>query len=281
MSRPVGYHALVTSPDTEEACRVRPPSKLLLLLEGRALGELVTTLLLRPLLRRLESGDGHPVLILPGFMAGDFSTRPLRRFLRDLGYAAHGWALGRNLGPRGDLEQRMGERLTELFERHGRTVSLLGWSLGGVYARVLANRSPDQVRSVISLGSPLNGDPQSTNSARLFEFVTGKRIADIDPERLAEVRRTPPVPTTSIFSRTDGITAWQASIEEEGPQAESVEVPGSHLGLGFNPLVFCVIADRLAQPEGCWRPFFRPGVVHPPGLGRPEEARIDATVDSG
>ena len=270
----------MSSPDKNNGRGIRAPSKLLLLLEGRALGELATTLALRPLLRRLERGDGHPVLLLPGFMASDFSTRPLRRFLRDLGYSAHRWALGRNLGPQGDLEQRMGERLTELFERHGRTVSLVGWSLGGVYARVLANRRSDQVRSVISLGSPLNGDPRSTNSGRLFEFVTGKRIADIEPERLAEVRRTPPVPTTSIFSRTDGITAWQASIEEEGPQAESVEVPGSHLGLGFNPLVFCVIADRLAQPEGFWKPFFRPGVVHPPGLGRPEEARADARAAS-
>lgn len=242
------------------------------------MGELVTTLALRPLLRRLERGDGHPVLLLPGFMASDFSTRPLRRFLRDLGYSAHRWTLGRNLGPRGDLEQRMGDRLDELFARHGRRVSLVGWSLGGVYARVLANRFPERVRCVVSLGSPINGDAESTNSARLFEFMTGQRIEDIDPARIAEVRRTPPVPTTSVFSRTDGITAWQAAIEIEGPQAESVEVPGSHLGLGFNPLVLCVIADRLAQPESAWRPFFRPGSVHPPGLRRPEEARAATTA---
>ncbi len=239
------------------------------------MGELATTLLLRPMLRRRERGDGHPVLLLPGFMASDLSTRPLRIFLRDLGYSAHRWALGRNLGPRGDLEQRMVERLDELVERHGRTVSLIGWSLGGVYARLLANRHPEKVRSVISLGSPINGDAESTNSARLFEFVTRQRIADIDPEKLADVRRTPPVPTTSIFSRTDGITAWRASIEKEGPLAESVEVPGSHLGLGFNPLVLCVIADRLAQSEGEWKPFFRPGAVHPPGIHRPDEARAE------
>ncbi len=203
------------------------------------MGELATTLALRPLLGRLEHGDGHGVLLLPGFMASDLSTRPLRRFLRDLGYSAHRWTLGRNLGPQEDLEQRMAERLAELFDRHGRRVSLVGWSLGGVYARVLANRRPDQVRCVISLGSPINGDAQSTNSARLFELVTRERIENISPERLAEVQKTPPVPTTSVFSRTDGVTAWQASIEAEGPQAESVEVPGSHLGLGFNPLVLC------------------------------------------
>lgn len=271
----------MTVPDNPSAASVRAPSKLLLLLEGRAIGELATTLALRPLLRRLEPGDGHPVLLLPGFMASDFSTRPLRGFLRDLGYSAHRWTLGRNLGPQGDLEKRMSARLAELFDRHGRKVSLVGWSLGGVYARVLANRHPEQVRCVISLGSPINGDAESTNSARLFEFVTRERIEDIAPERLAEVRRTPPVPTTSVFSRTDGITAWQASIEIEGPLAESVEVPGSHLGLGFNPLVLCVVADRLAQPEGAWKPFFRPGTVHPPGLRRPEEARNGSAGNGG
>lgn len=242
------------------------------------MGELATTFMLRPLLRRLEPGDGHPVLLLPGFMASDFSTRPLRRFLRDLGYSAHRWTLGRNLGPQGDLEARMAERLAGLNEAHGRAVSLVGWSLGGVYARVLANREPERVRSVISLGSPINGDPNATNSARLFELVTRERIENIDPERLAEVRKTPPVPTTSIFSRTDGVTAWESSIEPEGPLAESIEVPGSHLGLGFNPLVLCVLADRLAQPEGEWSPFFRPGVVHPPGLKRPREARAGTGI---
>ncbi len=245
------------------------------------MGELATTLLLRPLLKRLDHGDGHPVLLLPGFMASDVSTRPLRGFLRDLGYSAHRWTLGRNLGPQGDLEERMNGRLAELFERHGRRVSLVGWSLGGVYARVLANHGPERVRCVISLGSPINGDGEATNSARLYELVTRERLRDIAPEKLAAVRATPPVPTTSVFSRTDGVTAWQSSIEPEGPLAESVEVPGSHLGLGFNPLVLCVLADRLAQPEDDWKPFFRPGKVHPPGLRRPVEARASSAAGTG
>jgi pimeloyl-ACP methyl ester carboxylesterase len=251
---------------------IAPPSKLWLLLEGRAAGELLTTLALRPLLRRLDKGDGHPVLLLPGFLASDLSTRPLRRFLRDLGYHAHRWELGRNLGPRDDLEERISERLAEVFEKHGRGVSLVGWSLGGVYARALANRHPEQVRSVITLGSPFARDTKANNSVRLFEAITKERLDEIAPEKLAAVRRTPPVPTTAVFSRTDGVTAWQTAIESEGPLAESVEVPGSHLGLGFNPLVLYVIADRLMQPEQSWKPFFRPGVVHPPGVKRPPEA---------
>jgi pimeloyl-ACP methyl ester carboxylesterase len=246
-----------------------PPSKLLMLLEGRAAGELLTSVVLRRWLRRQPAGDGHPVLLLPGFLASDFSTRPLRRFLRDLGYWAHRWKLGRNLGPSADLEAAMTDRLQEVHERHGRRVSVVGWSLGGVYARVMANRHPDQVRSVISLGSPFAVDTRANNSWRLYEAITGDRLDEIEPERLAEVRRTPPVPTTSVFSRSDGITAWRSALEVEGPQSESVQVPGSHLGLGFNPLVLYVIADRLAQPSGSWQPLFRPGKSHPPGVRQP------------
>ncbi len=252
---------------------ISPPSKLWLLLEGRAAGELVTTMALRPLLRRLAPGDGHPVLLLPGFLASDLSTRPLRRFLRDLGYWAHRWNLGRNLGVRGDLEQRLSDRLHAVYAEHGRKVSLIGWSLGGVYARLLANRHPEEVRSVISLGSPFAADSKANNSWRLYEWITRARIDEIPQEKMDLVRRTPPVPTTSIFSRTDGVTAWQCALEPEGPRAESIEVPGSHLGLGFNPLVLYAIADRLAQGETTWKPFFRPGVTHPPGLRRPPETR--------
>lgn len=266
--------------DAEEVNpKITPPSKLWLLLEGRAAGELVTTLALRPLLRRLPRGDGHPVLLLPGFLASDFSTRPLRGFLRDLDYWAHRWNLGRNLGPRGDLEIQLEERLAQVHERHGRPVSLLGWSLGGVYARLLANRHPQLVRSVVTLGSPFGGDTKANNSWRLYEWLTDERLDDVSESRLAEVRSTPPVPTTSIFSRSDGIAAWQCSVQREEARAESVEVPGSHLGLGFNPLVLYVIADRLAERPAAWRPFFRPGRRHPPGIRRPPEAHGDPVVD--
>jgi len=274
------YHSCVPRRESSHQPReeeIAPPSKLWLLLEGRAAGELLTTLALRPLLRRLDPGDGHPVLLLPGFLASDFSTRPLRRFLRDLGYHAHRWELGRNLGPRDDLEARMSDRLLQVHERHGRRVSLVGWSLGGVYARALANYHSEQVRSVITLGSPFARDTKANNSVRLFELITKERLDEIASEKLAAVRKTPPVPTTAIFSRTDGVTAWQTAIETEGPLAESVEVPGSHLGLGFNPLVLYVIADRLMQPEDGWKPFFRDGVVHFPGVRRPPEATPDGS----
>jgi pimeloyl-ACP methyl ester carboxylesterase len=261
--------------------RLAPPSLLWLLLEGRAAGELATTVALRPLLRRLPRGDGHPVLLLPGFLASDFSTRPLRGFLRDLDYWAHRWKLGRNLGLIGNLEDQMAARLAAVSDAHdGRRVSLIGWSLGGVYARVLANRFPERVRSVITLGSPFAVDTKANNSWRLYEWLTDQRIDEISDERIAEMRDTPPVPTTSIFSRTDGIAAWQSSLQREEARAESIRVPGSHLGLGFNPLVLYAIADRLAQPEDGWQPFFRPDTWHPPGLWRPPEARGETSGDA-
>jgi pimeloyl-ACP methyl ester carboxylesterase len=273
---------VASSPESVETAsdgELAPPSKLLLLLEGRAAGELLTTLVLRRWLRRLPTGDGHPVLLLPGFLASDLSTRPLRRFLRDRGYWAHRWKLGRNLGPREGLEAALTRRLEEIHQQHERQVSLVGWSLGGVYARVMANRHPEQIRTVISLGSPFARDTRANNSWRLYEAITGQRLDQIEPDRLAEVRRTPPVPTTSIFSRSDGVTAWRSALEVEGPQSESVQVPGSHLGLGFNPLVLYVIADRLAQPLGSWQPLFRAGKSHPRGVRRPPTGR--ETTGSG
>jgi pimeloyl-ACP methyl ester carboxylesterase len=258
---------------------IAPPSKLFLLAEGRAAGEFATTLALMPLLRRAPRGDGHPVLLLPGFLASDFSTRPLRRFLRGQGWWTNRWKLGRNLGFNRQLEDDMLKLLRELAQRHGRKVSLVGWSLGGVYARALANHHPELVRCVVSLGSPFAGSPRANNSWRLYEWITGTRLDELDPADLARVQTAPPVPTTSIFSRTDGITAWRSALQPEGPLSESIEIPGSHLGLGFNPLVLYAIADRLAEPEGAWRPFFRPGVARPLWR-RPTEAMAGTHVEA-
>ena len=235
-----------------------PPSRALQLLELRAVGEFGSALALLPLLRRAPRGDGHPVLVLPGLLAGDASTRPLRAFLADRGYDVHGWGLGRNLGLKPGVEDRMKACLQGLHRKRGRRVSLVGWSLGGVFAREIANALPEAVRSVVMLGSPLRGSPKSTNAWRVYQFVSGQRVDDPALRRPKET--PPPVPTTSIYSRSDGIVAWRCSVERAGPQSESIEVVASHLGLGVHPAVLHAVADRLAQPEGRWRPFERSGL---------------------
>jgi len=242
-----------------DAERVKPPSNALMLLEMRAMWELGAFFALLPLLRMAPRGDGHPVLVLPGLVASDLSTRPLRAFLDDRGYAAHGWDMGRNLGPRPGVEEQMLRRLKEVAQKHDRKVSLVGWSLGGLYAKILANRSANEVRQLITLGSPITGDPRASNSWRLYEYTSGQSVDD--PERRAVLRQQTAVPTTSIFSRSDGIVAWRCSLERDRREAENIEVVGSHCGLGHNPAVLYAIADRLAQPEGQWRPF-RSVAVH-------------------
>ena len=246
--------------DEQAHDEVGPPSLLWLLLEGRAVYELATTALVKPWLRKAPRGDGHPVLVLPGFVAGDISTGPLRKFLKEQGFAAHPWKLGRNLGLRKGLGEKILARVRELQERYDRKVSLIGWSLGGVYAREAAALEPDIVRSVITMGSPYNSNPKANRSWWAFEWLSGRKIGEIDPQRVARVRGPLEVPTTSVYSRQDGITNWRCCVEDAGHQAESIGVPGSHCGLGVNPLVLYAIADRLAQPEGHWLPFDRSGV---------------------
>jgi pimeloyl-ACP methyl ester carboxylesterase len=237
----------------------RPPSKTLMLLEGRALQEFGAFLGALPLLSFAPKGDGHPVLVLPGLVASDTSTRPLRSFLKSRGYAVSGWKQGRNLGLRDGVQDSMLDLLREMNETHRRKVSLVGWSLGGIYARQLAKLMPDRVRSVITLGSPFAGSPKATNAWQVYEMASGKRADDAEPQFGGSLAETPPVPTTAIYSRTDGICAWQGCMETPSAHSENIEVESSHCGMGHHPAVVYAVADRLAQPEGAWAPFDRSG----------------------
>ncbi len=222
---------------------IAPPSPLLLALEGRAWLEFAALLPAWPLLNRAPRGDGHPVLVLPGFMASDYSTRPLRWFLRARGYRTHGWRLGLNRGPSPATVEGLSARFRELRERHEQPLSVIGWSLGGIYARELARRFPTEVRRVITLASPFR-DVDATAVARFF----GRRPAAGDEEVRRRLRTPPPVPCTSFYSRTDGIVAWQSCLEYDAPHCENVEVRTSHCGMGHHPAVLLAIADRLARP---------------------------------
>ena len=248
---------------------LRPPNVWLMLLEGRAPLEFAAAAGSLPwlrLLRRLPKGDGHPVLVFPGLGANDMSTAPLRLFLKQQGYAAQAWGQGFNFGPRAGVLEQCKSDLLALYKKHGRPVSLVGWSLGGIYARELAKLCPEATRCVVILGTPFTGHPRATNAWRFFELVSGSK--GHDPDLMAQIRQTPPVPTTSIYSKTDGIVAWQCSVNEPSPLAENIEVHASHLGLGMNPLALYALADRLAQdpkqwtafePKGARRWFFKAG----------------------
>ena len=249
--------------------KTRGPGLRLQLLEVRAFWEHYAALALSPAWSAAARGDGHPVLVLPALAAGDASTALLRRFLHSLGYAATGWGQGLNLGLRPGVLERAHGRLMRLRVEHGRAVSLVGWSLGGIYARELAKLSPETVRLVITLGSPFTGHPRETNAWRLYEFASGHRIGSHD--RHAALRAAPPVPTSSIWSLSDGVVSWRCSVETRRELAENIVVDSSHFGLGAHPAALYAIADRLAQPEGQWAPFHRRGWR---GLVYPDPAKI-------
>ncbi len=248
---------------TVHAHHYEPPAALWSMLEpARALMEMGLLSLSGPCLGQAPRGDGHPVMVIPGFMGTDTSTAVLRTYLQTLGYEVYPWALGRNFGPRGDIEHRMVERANHLSARHGRKISLVGWSLGGIFARQIARDIPDAIRQVITMGSPFGSAGEGgTNKeiAELYEMLSGDTIGHA-PEHLRAVHRSrPPVPCTAIYSKTDGVAVWQVCTEEEGPDTDNIEVFGSHTGLGFNPFVLYAVADRLAQPEDTWAPFDRGG----------------------
>ncbi|MET0210911.1 MAG: alpha/beta hydrolase, partial [Burkholderiaceae bacterium] len=211
-------------------------------------------------LRKLPRGDGHPVLVFPGLGANDTSTVPLRQILTMLGYKAHPWAIGFNRGPRAGVLEACADLARKLHADSGHKVSLIGWSLGGIYAREVAKLCGDAARCVVTLGTPFAGPPKANNAWRIYELLSGQKIDDAQVP-LAQLRTAPPVPTTSIYSRSDGIVAWRCSLNEEGPHTENIEVLASHVGLGVNPLAIVAIADRLAQDPAAWRRFDRPAAL--------------------
>ena len=244
-----------------------PPSLPLLALELRAPWEFAAVLPAWPVLQRAPLGDGHTVIVFPGLTAGDTTTLPLRRYLESRNYNTLGWGQGLNLGPREGVLENAKAQLQQAADASGNKVSLVGWSLGGIYARELAKEMPDLVRCVITLGTPFAGPHTSTNAWRIYQFASGRSIErETESYNLPEA---PPVPTTSIFSRTDGVVAWRGSIQapaDHNPHTENIEVVASHFGIGLNPSAWWAVADRLGQPQGPsvpWRPFQRPKV---PGL---------------
>jgi pimeloyl-ACP methyl ester carboxylesterase len=222
--------------------QLRPPPVTRLAWEALTGRELARLLIAAPSLRGAPRGT-TPVVVLPGFRAGDASTFPLREFLRRLGHTVEGWGLGVNRGDVPTLMPRVAQSVADLARQHDEPVHLIGQSLGGVLAREAARDRPEAVAQVITIGSPVVGGPSYTRVAMAYRERT---LAEIR-RGIAERDRTPiRVPITAIYSRRDGIVAWEACIDRASPHVEHIEVASSHLGMALDPTVWRLVAERLA-----------------------------------
>ena len=238
---------------------IRPPPLMFSAMEALRVGiEIASLMAASPFLARSPRGDGHGVLVLPGFATDDHATALLRAFLRIIGYDVHPWRLGWNLDHRtvGANGEHVARQIDRIVMATGRKVSLVGWSLGGIIAREAARRDPDAVRQVVTMGSPFRGNPHANRVGQLYEHLTGNKVESPASKRRFEAGPQPlPVPSTSIYSRSDGVAAWENCVAIEDHQSENVEIHASHMGMVVNPVVFHILADRLSQAEGTWAPY--------------------------
>lgn len=236
---------------------IKKPSQFLHLTEGlRALIEFIICFFFRLFYKFKNNGDGHPVLVIPGFMGSGLSTKVLREFIDKHGYVAYDWGLDRNLANFDDLEF-LAMKIDNLFNKHQKKVTLIGWSLGGVYARQLAKDQPEKIRQVITMGSPFNGVTEPNNARWLYEWVKKREgTEEIGDDVLADLPNPAPVPTTAIYSKMDGIIPWQVCMErEEDRTHQNIKIIGSHLGFGWNPRAMKIVVDRLQYDASNWRLF--------------------------
>jgi alpha-beta hydrolase superfamily lysophospholipase len=206
-----------------------------------------------------RTGDGHSVIIFPGLGTDSRAIEPLREFCNELGYTGLGWGRGLNTGPKGDVDAWLADLATHVRSLAAGTrqrMTLIGWSLGGIYAREVAKLLDGEVRQVITIGTPFAGSVDSTNVGLVYRLLNGQKAA-LDPAMAARLATAPPVPTTSIFSRSDGVVSWRACVQAGGRHVQNIEVDGSHCGLGWNHEVWAVIAARLALPDGRWKLYRR------------------------
>ena len=202
-------------------------------------------------LKDTPPGDGRPLLLLPGLANGDASMGAMHRFLRGRGYRTWRWRLGINLGVRsvgGDVE-RLIARIEQVYAEAGeQPVTLIGVSLGGILARVAAQRRPELVREVVTISSPYAGPPTATNVWRHFEVLTGQKIDDpAASAMLAEAAAPLPMPATSIWSRSDGFVNGSICHEGDRDGARAIEVVSNHIGVHFRPQVLRAVAETLAR----------------------------------
>ncbi|MDB5939893.1 MAG: hypothetical protein JWP77_2257 [Polaromonas sp.] len=208
--------------------------------------------------KMVPAGDGHPVIIFPGLATDSSAIAPLRDYCESLGYTMLDWGRGFNTGPKGDLDRWLDDLAThtaELLAEHQDKATLIGWSLGGLYAREIGNLLTPQVRQVITIGTQFNDEADHTNVGWLFRLLSGTPAA-IDPALSKRLRTPPPLPTTSIYSRSDGVVAWETCRHDKpARQVQDIEINGSHIGMGWNPAVLQIVGDRLGQQPSNWQPY--------------------------
>lgn len=230
--------------------------------QSRSLFELWQFTLARSMLRLAPKGAGRPVLVLPGFLTNDDATAMLRHYLGEQWHVPYRWDLGVNLGPTEAILDGVEQRLDEIFAAHGEPVNLIGVSLGGLYARDLARRRPDRVRQVITLASPFRIERSSQSSmGAVFDALSSIHVDESRFSVWTLPREPLPVPATAIYTRSDGIVAWETCLDGGSHASENIEVVGSHSGLVHLPTALYAIADRLAQPENSWREFAAPAIL--------------------
>ena len=261
-----------TGPTYQTAVMQRPAPAIC---ELTAVPELGAFLLSAPWLATAPRGTGRRVLVLPGFTAGDISTAPLRAALLALGHRPGAWGLGINVGADDETVRQLLRRLESLVRMNRGPIDIVGWSLGGVMARLLALHRPDEVRQVVTLGSPIKVDDPDANLSDSVRRIA--QLAGLQRGRRAHDLTQIPVPSTAIFSRQDGVVAWTTCRQPAGPTAENIEVRGAHIGLGHNPTVVWAVADRLAQADGQWRPFEPPSLLR--FLYPDPDADLDAHIE--
>lgn len=228
---------------------IKPPGYLSLAAESRAVFALPALLLRAPGLRNAPRGDGRRVILLPGYLAGDFSMAPLAAYLRFLGYRARSWGMGRNKGDVEALVFAFGASLADLVRDDGAPASLVGWSLGGVIARETAREYPDLVRDVVTLGSPIKGGPKYTSVAPIYASRFGVDLDAFENDVHERNQRGLSQPVTSIYSKADGVVAWRASIDDYNAHARNVEVQASHFSMGVHAQTWRVVAEALAHAQ--------------------------------
>lgn len=246
--------------DGEATTSASAPARALMYLElPRWIGEYAASRALDLVTPARDVGHGRPVLVLPGFSANDAMTGRLRGHLKRHGFRVHGWKLGRNRGLTDRLVEGVGDRFSALAEQYHEPVSIVGWSFGGLLARWLAHERTDDVRQIVCLGSPWRAEGERTRATAMFERSRERHgISERAREIVDRARGPVPVPTTAVWSRTDGIVPWKGCRVDDATDpapAENVEVLSSHVGMVANPLVLAVVVDRLTQDPADWRPF--------------------------